>query len=65
MHMLVVTPAISLFELFKNSKNKLEIIATFLAVLELIRLKEIIIMQKHNFSDIEILRNEKHRLNIE
>jgi len=65
LHMLVVTPAISLFELFKNSKNKPEIIAMFLAVLELIRLKEIIVVQKQNFSDIEIVRNEKHRLNIE
>ena len=65
LHMLVVTPVICLFELFKNSKNKIEIIATFLAVLELIRLKEIIVAQKKNFSDIEIIRNEKHRLNIE
>ena len=65
LHMLVVTPAISLFELFKNSKNKTEIIAMFLAVLELIRLKEIIVVQKKNFSDIEIVRNEKHRLNTE
>ncbi len=65
LHMLVETPAMSLFDLFKNSKNKPEIIATFLAVLELIRLKEILVVQKQNFSDIEIIRNEKHRLNIE
>jgi segregation and condensation protein A len=65
LHMLVGTPAMSLFDLFKNSKNKPEIIATFLAVLELIRLKEILVVQKQNFSDIEIIRNEKHRLNIE
>jgi len=65
LHMLVKTPAMSLFDLFKNSKNKTEIIATFLAVLELIRLKEIIVVQNQNFSDIEIIRNEKHRLNIE
>ena len=65
LHMLVKTPVMSLFDLFKNAKNKPEIIATFLAVLELIRLKEIIVAQKQNFSDIEIIRNEKHRLNIE
>ncbi len=65
LHMLVKTPVMSLFDLFKNAKNKPEIIATFLAVLELIRLKEIIVVQKQNFSDIEIIRNEKHRLNIE
>ena len=64
LHMLVKTPAMSLFDLFKNAKNKTEIIATFLAVLELIRLKEIIVVQNKNFSDIEIIRNEKHRLNI-
>lgn len=65
LHMFVKTPVMSLFDLFKNSKNKPEIIATFLAVLELIRLKEILVVQKQNFSDIEIIRNEKHRLNIE
>ena len=65
LHMLVKAPAMSLFELFKDSKNKLEVIATFLAVLELIRLKEILVVQKQNFSDIEIIRNEKHRLNID
>ena len=57
LHMLVKTPAISLFDLFKSAKNKPEIIVTFLAVLELIRLKEIIVAQKQNFSDIEIIRN--------
>jgi segregation and condensation protein A len=65
LHLLVKTPVMSLFNLFKNSKNKPEIIAIFLAVLELIRLKEIIVVQRQNFSDIEIVRNEKHRLNIE
>ena len=65
LHMLVKSPALSLFNLFSNSKNKQEIIATFLAVLELIRLKEILVVQNRNFSDIEIIRNEKNRLNIE
>jgi len=65
LHMLVKSPALSLFGLFKNSKNKLEIVAIFLAVLELIRLKEILVVQKQNFSDIEIIRNEKHRLNVD
>ncbi|MFA4992143.1 MAG: segregation/condensation protein A [Candidatus Omnitrophota bacterium] len=65
LHMLVMTPVIRLTELFKNAKNKLEIIATFLAVLELIRLKEIIVAQKRSFDEIEVIRNEKHRLNIE
>lgn len=62
LHMLVENPILHLAELFKKAKNKSEIIATFLAVLELIRLKEIIVVQKQSFSGIEIIRNEKHRL---
>ncbi len=65
LHMLVEKPVIYLTELFKKAKSKLEIIATFLAVLELIRLKEIIVAQKKSFDDIEVIRNEKHRLRIE
>ena len=65
LHLLVTSPMIHLSELFKKAKNKIEIIATFLAVLELIRLKEIVIVQNSTFSDIEIIRNEKHRLRVE
>jgi len=65
LHMQVKSPMLSLFGLFQNAKNKQEIIAVFLAVLELIRLKEILVVQKQNFSDIELIRNEKHRLNID
>ncbi|MFH1856716.1 MAG: segregation/condensation protein A [Candidatus Omnitrophota bacterium] len=45
-------------ELFSNSKNKLEIVAIFLAVLELMRLKEIVVVQKSLFDSIEIRRNK-------
>ncbi|NQV04113.1 MAG: segregation/condensation protein A [Candidatus Omnitrophica bacterium] len=65
LHMLVEKPVIYLTELFKNAKGKSEIIATFLAVLELIRLKEIVVVQKKSFDDIEVIRNEKHRLRVE
>ncbi|MBU3912381.1 MAG: segregation/condensation protein A [Candidatus Omnitrophica bacterium] len=65
LHMLVEKPVMFLSELFKNAKNKLEIIATFLAVLELIRLKEILVAQKEKFGDIEVIRNEKHRLRVD
>ena len=64
LHMLVDNPVLYLGELFNKAKSKLEIIATFLAVLELIRLKEIIVVQKKRFDDIEIIRNEKHRLRV-
>lgn len=49
---------ISLTNLFLKAKNKLEAIATFLAVLELIRLKEVIVAQKSLFGEIEVLKNE-------
>jgi len=65
LHMLVGIPRLGLSGLFKKAKNKSEIIATFLAVLELIRLKEIIVVQQLSFSEIEVIRNEKHRLHVE
>lgn len=46
-------------ELFETSSSKMERVATFLAILELIKLKRIIIEQKSNFSDIFIAINEK------
>ena len=43
--------------LFKTAKNKFELITTFLALLELIRLKEVKISQDGHFGEIEIARN--------
>ncbi len=57
LHLLLEKQSIGLSELFGLAKNKMEIIVTFLAVLELIRLKEIAARQKELFSEIEILRN--------
>ncbi len=65
LHMLVEKPVLYLSELFKDARTKLEIIATFLAVLELIRIKEVIVVQKKSFDEIEVIRNEKHRLRVE
>ncbi|MBN1871259.1 MAG: segregation/condensation protein A, partial [Candidatus Omnitrophica bacterium] len=56
-HMLVENPKIYFSNLLRKSKSKLEVIVTFLAVLELIRLKEIVILQETPFSEIEIIRN--------
>jgi len=58
-HALKNTPQIYLTALFSKSKNKLEAITIFLAILELIRLREIKIMQKHEFGEIEIFKNEE------
>lgn len=56
-HILVDEPKIYFSSLFKNSGSKFEIVVTFLAVLELIRLKEILIIQGEMFGEIEIMRN--------
>jgi len=58
LHLLLVTPSVKISELFTKSKNKLEVIVTFLAILELIRMKEIVAIQKDLFSEIEISRNK-------
>ena len=57
LHLLLNKEVVIIDELFKNAQNKVEIIVIFLAVLELIRLKEIVIRQRKLFGEIEILRN--------
>jgi segregation and condensation protein A len=57
LHLLVETPRLSLMDLFRRSTCKNEVICTFVAVLELVRLKEIIVMQHRQFESIEIERN--------
>lgn len=59
LHMLLATAQINASRLFASAKNKLEVVAIFLAILELIRLKEIILRQKQLFGDIIILRNSE------
>jgi len=57
LHLLIEHPRLSLMDLFRRSINKEEVVCTFVAVLELTRLKEIIVMQHRQFDDIEIMRN--------
>ena len=57
LHLLVESPRISLLDLFRRSTSKEEVVCTFVAVLELTRLKEIIVLQHRQFEDIEIMRN--------
>jgi segregation and condensation protein A len=57
LHLLIETPRLSLMDLFGRSTNKEEVVCTFVAILELTRLKEIIMMQHRPFEDIEIMRN--------
>lgn len=57
LHCLVNTPQISLKEYFSKATCKVEIICTFVAVLELIRQKEVIAFGTvRAFDDIEIVR---------
>jgi segregation and condensation protein A len=60
LHLLLDLPSVLLSELFKQAKNKLEIIVSFLSILELIRLKEIIARQRTLFGEIEIVRNKEN-----
>ena len=60
LHLIRDNQGVSVTSLFDKAKNKLEIIATFLALLELIRLKEVLIIQKELFGEIEITRNERY-----
>jgi len=53
LHLLLVQPSLRLSELFAQAKNKIEIIVTFLAILELIKLKEAVVRQSALFDDVE------------
>lgn len=58
LHLLLVEEKMALSGLFGKAKNKLEVIVIFLAILELIRMKEIIALQKGVFEEIEMSRNK-------
>jgi segregation and condensation protein A len=60
LHLLLVRSSITLIELFEQAKNKIEIVVVFLAILELIRLKEIVARQRGIFEEIEISRNKEN-----
>jgi segregation and condensation protein A len=60
LHLLLVQPQIRLSELFSRAKNKLEVVVTFLGVLELIRMKEIVARQSEHFQEIDIIRNKEN-----
>lgn len=62
LHLLLTLPSLGVSELFQKAKNKIEAIVTFLAILELMRMKEVIARQKDLFSDIEIIRNKENIL---
>lgn len=65
LHLLLDKTTVRLNDLFEKSRNKIEVIVTFLAVLELIRLKEVKALQQGPFADIEIMRNTDNMVPVE
>ncbi|HBG60365.1 MAG: hypothetical protein A2Y03_02005 [Omnitrophica WOR_2 bacterium GWF2_38_59] len=57
LHLLLDEKSVSITSLFAKCASKIEMVVAFLAILELIRLKEIKAIQKRVFEDIEIMRN--------
>lgn len=57
LHMLCDRKSVLFTELFKAAKNKFEVITIFLAILELIKIREIGVRQLATFGEIEIIRN--------
>ncbi len=60
LHLLLERTSIELQELFSKARNKMEVIVTFMAILELIRLREIVAVQKYLFDNILIMRNKEN-----
>jgi segregation and condensation protein A len=60
LHLFLHRPKVFLTELFAKARSKDEIIVTFMAILELIRLREVVAMQKGIFSEIEVIRNREN-----
>jgi segregation and condensation protein A len=57
LRMLTSHSRIAISQLFARARNKIEVIVTFLAVLEMIRLREVVVIQKDLFGEVEILKN--------
>ena len=59
LHLLLENKYIRVNALFHQAKSRLELVAIFLAVLELVRLGEVLIRQSSLFGEIELYRNEQ------
>ncbi|MFA5430831.1 MAG: segregation/condensation protein A [Candidatus Omnitrophota bacterium] len=60
LHLLLVKQSTALSGLFAQARNKVEIAVTFLAILELVRMKEIVAVQRGLFEEIEVVRNSEN-----
>lgn len=56
---LMVKKKVYFSELFSNSISREEVVTTFMALLELLKLQEISVRQQENFADIEICKQER------
>ena len=61
LHILVEKTVILFSDLFRKAKNKGEVVAIFLALLELVKLKEVLVKQRAPFAEIELVRNPEWR----
>lgn len=57
LHLMTRRKQVRLSDLFAKARSKAEVIVTFIAMLELIRLKEIIAVQSELFGEIEVQKN--------
>jgi len=57
LHLMVDKGAVLFTDLFRAAKTKFEIITIFLALLELIKIRELIVVQAEPFGEIEIMKN--------
>jgi segregation and condensation protein A len=59
LHLLLIKDKIALNDLFADAKSKLEVVVTFLAILELIKLREIVAFQEMLFGQILVSRRDQ------
>lgn len=60
LHLLLDVESMKLSDLFSKAKSKIEIIVFFLAILELVRTKEVVARQQGLFDEIELTRNKEN-----
>lgn len=58
LHLFLEKGKVSLKKIFAAAKSKIEIVVTFLAILELIKMREVVAIQEELFSEISITRRE-------
>ena len=56
-HMLAKEPRLYFSRLFSEARTKTEVIVTFLAILELMKAREVLAVQQEAFGEIEVIRN--------